>query len=60
MRHTEVYGVKMTSLEAMYFKKWKSENSHRLPAPNTIMADERKKMVTDWLEDHRNKKCPNV
>lgn len=59
MRQSEVYGVKMTSLEALYFQKWRANNNHRLPAPNTITADERKKMVSDWLENHRTKNIPN-
>ena len=55
MRQAELYGVKMTSLEKFYFQKWRSNNNHRLPAPNTITADDRKKMVSDWLKGHRAK-----
>lgn len=49
------WGCSLTSLEDMLFSKY-LENNPQLPRPNTITAEERHKMLKNWLENHRKNK----
>jgi hypothetical protein len=44
-------GVEMTSLEEMHFSIWLNDKSGILM--NTLYPEERKKVVTDWLNEYR-------
>jgi hypothetical protein len=54
MKTTSHSGVEMTELECMYFSIWLNDKSGIYL--NTLYPEERKKVVTDWLTDFREKK----
>ena len=49
IRKTEVYGVKLTSIQEMKFSEY-LQNNPKLPAPNTISKEQRKQLVLNWLK----------
>ena len=54
MKKTDVYGVKMTSLEEMRFSKYRENNG--AIAMNTISKKERFDIAKNWLVNYNNKK----
>jgi hypothetical protein len=54
MKTTSHSGVEMTELECMHFSIWLNDKSGIYL--NTLYPEERKKVVTDWLNDFREKK----
>jgi hypothetical protein len=51
-KHTDVYGVKMTPIQEMEFLKYIANKGI---AMNTLTKDERKQLVSEWLEFDRLK-----
>ena len=53
MARTEFFyeGVKMSSLESMYFSKWLDRQDWSI---NTFIKDDRLTIINEWLYCHRN------
>lgn len=47
----EYEGVKMNSIESMFFGFWLDKQDFSM---NTLEKTERLKVINDWLEKHRN------
>lgn len=52
MKTTTMWGCELTSLENMFFSKY-LENNPQIPRPNTISAEERTELLSNWLKEYR-------
>jgi hypothetical protein len=46
----EYEGVKMSSLESMFFSLWLEKQNFTM---NTLYKEQRLKVINDWLENYR-------
>ena len=52
MKKYSYWGCELTSFEDMKFSKW-LDNNPQIPKPNTLTAEQRHELLSNWLKEHR-------
>ena len=54
MKKYSYWGCELNSIEDMLFSKWLDKNP-QIPKPNTLTAEQRKELLSNWLKEYRCK-----